>query len=118
MSNPVLEVIRDAIRQRRQLTFYYDGLYREVCPHAVGMKDGQWHLFVWQFGGSSRGGLKGENWRCMVVSHIASLTVRDGQWYRGWTKGYGPSSCIDIIDTVVDAAHAAEVLQTSTVRIR
>ena len=108
MEFSVLDAIRDAIINHRQLVFVYDGLPREVCPHALGTKRSEWHVFVWQFGGQSSHRLDPNgDWRCMEVDRISSLTVKDGPWHRGWTKGLKASSCIDVMDTVVDAAHAA-----------
>ena len=120
MHAETLETIREAIRKRRQLVFMYDGYPRDFCPHAIGTKRDEWHVFGWQFGGDSSHGLdpNGQNWRCLNVDRIQSLSVSDGEWHRGWTKGMKPSSCIDVMDTVVDPAFAAVDRQTLLERIR
>lgn len=103
----------DAIRSRRQLLFFVNNRAREVSPHALGTKNGEWHLFGWQFGGESIGGFAvgAERWRCFEVADMQNLTVRDGEWHRGWYKGQKArhTTCIDRMDTVIDQAHAAEV---------
>jgi hypothetical protein len=103
-------IIREGIRDAKQLVFTCLFHPREFCPHILGTKYGAWHVFGWQFAGTSSRGLKdGGDWRCLELHDISTdILIRDGQWYRGWTSGDGPSSCVDIIDTVIDPAHAAE----------
>lgn len=110
-----LQIIRGAIQNHQQLFFTLDGFPREFCPHVLGTKQSEWHVFGWQFGGESKTGLpKGGDWRCLVLHDITTdIVARDGDWYRGWAMGKRGQSCIDTIDTVVDAAHAAEILSAS-----
>ena len=35
------ELIKDAILNKKQITAVYDGYYREMCPHALGTKNGK-----------------------------------------------------------------------------
>ncbi len=77
--------IRDAARARRQITFVYDGHYREACPTIVGYKeDGQEAVLAYQFGGKSKSKLpSGGQWRGFDLARITELNVRDGKWHGG-----------------------------------
>lgn len=51
---PLIEVIRDAINQRKLLEFHYRSLFRIVEPMCLGeAKRGEWQLRAHQVGGKS-----------------------------------------------------------------
>ena len=125
MDSQMIAVIRDAIKNLHQLTFHTvgdDGVvrHRVVCPHILGTKEGDWHLFTWQINDDSQHGFQpgAQRWRCFELEDMSNVQAREGEWYRGWTGGKRPQSCVDVIDTRVDDAHAAEVRSTSPVRTR
>lgn len=113
--NAMLSVIRGAIRNRQSLYFTANDEPREFCPHVLGTKRGEWHVFGWQFGGgSSRGLPPGGDWRCIELEDISTeIVARSGPWHRGWTKGQRDQTCVDDVDTVIDSAYAAEIRNTS-----
>ena len=39
----VYEILRSAIRNKQQVFCQYDGHQREMCPHAIGTKNGESH---------------------------------------------------------------------------
>ncbi len=110
----MLGLIRDAIKFRRQLTFDSTGHHRVACPHILGTKNGEWHLFVWQINNDSSKGFKPheQRWRCIEVADISNIQAQDGEWHRGWTAGKGKLSCVDTIDTSVDPGYGAEIQST------
>ena len=109
-----IALLQKAIRERKQVVGYCNGLPREFCPHILGTKRGEWRTLVWQFGGeSSRGGADLPNWRGFELKDLDQITLRDGAWHRGWETGRRQQHLIDVIDTVVDPAHAAEIRGTS-----
>lgn len=111
-----ISLVRDAINDRKQVVGNYDGLERVFCPHVLGTKAGVWKVFVWQFDGrSSRGHLP--QWRDWFLERLHDITLRDGEWHRGWTTGQRDQKSVDVIDTVVDPAHAAELRHTYTPHI-
>ncbi|MBC8019905.1 MAG: PIN domain-containing protein [Methyloceanibacter sp.] len=73
-----------AILERQQITCMYSGQRREICPHILGHKDGAEAALVFQFGGKSSRGLprKGE-WRCLRLSHVEDVEMREGAWHSG-----------------------------------
>ncbi|EJB8473073.1 hypothetical protein HV096_08185 [Citrobacter freundii] len=79
------EILQFAIENQKQITAYYDGFYREMCPHTLGFKNGRRQVLCYQFGGeSSRGYITtqgSQNWRCMQVDALHDLTIRDGEWH-------------------------------------
>lgn len=110
-----IALLRAAITDLKQVQGTYDGLPRVFCPHILGTKAGTWKVFVWQFDGqSSRGGLP--LWRDWFLDRLFDITLRDGEWHRGWTTGQREQKSVDWIDTVVDPAHAAEVRHISMPR--
>jgi len=91
------DLLTEAINQKKQVTAYYDGLYREMCPHVMGWKNGAMHVLSYQFAGQSSSGLPPEGqWKCMDVDGLSQLTVRDGLWHTGTTHGQ-PQTCVDQI---------------------
>ncbi len=103
-----LELFRAAIRQRKQILAYYHGHHREFCFHILGLKGDVWHILGWQFGGSSESG-KLPNWRCVALTELSDISMVDGTWHRGYTKGVGRQYCVDWVDTIVDPAYAAVI---------
>lgn len=56
-----------------------------MCPHVLGRgPEGQVQALFFQFGGESSKGLppQGE-WRCLRISELRDVCVRDGPWHTG-----------------------------------
>ena len=97
MPSPTYRLLRDAIIGRKQITCYYQGLYRELCPHILGHKHGQETALTYQFAGQSASGLpaRGE-WRCLFLAQLQNARLRDGPWHsRHHTE---QQTCVDVID--------------------
>jgi hypothetical protein len=78
------DLLHRAILDRNQVTCLYGGHAREVCPYILGHTAGKERVLVFQFGGSSRGGLPpGGNWRCFDVDGMTNVQQRDGPWHGG-----------------------------------
>jgi len=105
MPSPLFEIIRNAIRNRQQVIATYDNLRRELCPHALGYKDGTERALFFQFGGmSSKGPITQDgrnNWRCLFLSALSDVVVQDGEWHT-WENHSQQSTCIDVIVEQVD----------------
>lgn len=58
-------LIRQAIINKQQVIGVYRGHRREMCPHAIGTKNGREQAIFYQFDGSSSSGLgqPEKNWR-------------------------------------------------------
>lgn len=108
-----IALIRSAIIHRKQVVAVYNGHERLFCPHILGTKSGGRKTLVWQFGGSSSKPQELPLWRDFSVAGLAGITLRDGDWHRGWETGQRTQKAIDHIDTVVDPAYAAELRQIS-----
>lgn len=102
MSN--YELIKNAILQKQQVFATYDGHPRELCPHAIGTKNGRQQALFYQFGGSGSKGpvVAGSqaNWRCIPVDGLADVTVKNGDWHSADNHSKA-QTCIDIIDVEV-----------------
>jgi hypothetical protein len=95
------DLLIEAIHQRKQVTGYYDGFRREMCPHVIGWKRDSHHVLSYQFAGDSSKGLpSGGEWKCMDVDGISELALRDGPWHTGATHGK-PQTCVDRIEAQV-----------------
>jgi hypothetical protein len=102
MSSATYDAIRQAILDRMQVVATYQGHVREMCPHAIGMKNGRQHVLFFQFGGSSSRGLPpGGEWRCMDVSTLFDVEIVTGDWHTSFNHSR-PQTCIDFIDVEVD----------------
>ncbi len=111
-----IELLRTSIKNLSPISATYDGYPRELCVHIIGTKRGDWKAFAWQFAGSSSRPESLPTWRDLFVGRLIDLTLQDGEWYRGWTTGQRDQKAVDVIDTVVDPAHAAEVRSISMPR--
>jgi hypothetical protein len=93
-------LVRQAILRQWQVTGYYDGLYREFCPHEIGTKyPGERHVLGYQFGGQSSSGYLPE-WRCMVVDRLLDVAIQPGDWHTG-TGHSSAQTCVDFIDVQI-----------------
>lgn len=95
-------LLRKAVLERKQVFCVFQGLPRELCPHVLGDgKLGEEKLLSFQFGGRSSSGLPpGGQWRCMAISEMSNITVRDGDWHTGSTH-LRPQTCVKIVDVAV-----------------
>lgn len=96
------QLIRDAIVNKKQVFAIYRGHPRELCPHAIGTKEGREQAIFYQFGGSSSKGLPPEGeWRCLVIADLEQVEVHEGDWFSADNHSQ-PSTCIDEIDVEVE----------------
>ena len=96
-------LIVDAIRNKKQVTAYYDDHYREMCPHVIGYKSDKLQALFYQFGGESSSGLPPEGqWRCMEVDGLSQVDVvdGDGEWYTGESHTR-LQTCVDL-DQIIE----------------
>jgi hypothetical protein len=99
------ELIRQAIINKQQVIADYHGYTREMCPHVLGTKNGRAQGLFYQFGGGSRGGLglpgSADNWRCIIISDLRNVAVRDGEWHTGQRHSQR-QTCVDRVDVEVE----------------
>jgi hypothetical protein len=70
------KLIRTAIAQRRQISFWYGGKERIAEPHDYGIQNGKPRLLTYQIGGQSNSGAL-PAWRLVDVSGMAQLEILD-----------------------------------------
>jgi hypothetical protein len=98
-------LIRCATLDKKIVRAIYQGLYCEMCPHAIGIRDGRQYALVYQFGGQSSSGLNKpghskDNWKCIDIDELSEVTIEEGAWH---TAPYDAKlqTCIDDLDAVV-----------------
>lgn len=94
----VYDLIRRAIEQRQQVFATYGGLYREMCPHAIGVnKRGDQQGLFYQFGGESNEPLgppgSPNNWRCLRIAELSNVAIKPGEWHTA-PHHSRPNTCI------------------------
>lgn len=91
-----------AMRLRKQIVCMYGGYPRELCPIILGHSQGQEKALTYQFGGRSKSGLppQGE-WRCLWLSKVSEVQLRDGPWFAG-SRHTQPQGCVEIVDLDVN----------------
>jgi hypothetical protein len=100
------DLIRKAVVEGKQVIFNYQGYSREVCPHAIGFKNGLEKVLTFQFAGGSSSGLPIDGqWRCLFISDISDVQIRDGKWYSR-DSHKRPQTCIDQLDVEVRVSDA------------
>jgi hypothetical protein len=91
-----------AITSRRQILCMYNGRPRELCPIILGHSRGQEKALTYQFGGQSSKGLPpGGQWRCLWLSKVSNVRLRDGPWHAGDAHSQ-PQGCVEIVDLDVN----------------
>jgi hypothetical protein len=80
----------------------YDGYPRELCAIILGHSQGQEMALTYQFAGeSSRGLPRGGQWRCLRLSKVNDIQLRDGPWIAG--SGHTqPQGCVEVVDLDVN----------------
>jgi hypothetical protein len=95
------DLLRSAIRDRRQVVAYYQGHRREFCPHVLGTKAGKARVLVFQFGGETSHGPivspQDGDWRCFEVAELLDVELRDGEWHSG-IMHRGQQRCVDVVE--------------------
>ena len=95
MPSTTYAVFRTAILERKQVTFTYQGLPREVCPHTLGYKAGKEQALVFQFAGQSSKGLPpGGEWSCLNLAQVQNVQTKNGSWHTG-EKHSQKQTCVD-----------------------
>ena len=98
--SPSYAAIRAAILNKQQVLGNYQGYYRELCPHTLGLKNGREQALFIQFGGESSSGLSDDptrNWRCIPLADFELIEVRDGEWHTA-SNHSRPQTCVDDVD--------------------
>lgn len=93
-----------AIKTRKQIVCMYNGYRRELCPIILGYRQGEEKALTYQFGGESEKGLPpGGQWRCLFLSRVRDIQLRDGPWHSGGNHTQ-PQGCVEIVDLDVNPA--------------
>jgi hypothetical protein len=89
------QLFERAIRLRKQILCMYGGYPRELCPIILGHSQGQEKALTYQFGGQSKSGLlPGGEWRCLWLSKVSNVQLRDGPWFAGSSHAQ-PQGCVE-----------------------
>jgi len=98
------ELFAQALATRKQILCSYDGYRRELCPIILGHSRGREKALTYQFGGESKTGLpRGGQWRCLFLSRVREIELRDGAWHTGDSHTQ-PQGCVEIVDLDVNPA--------------
>jgi uncharacterized protein (DUF4415 family) len=98
------KLFEQAMTTRKQILCTYNGRSRELCPIILGHSQGQEKALTYQFGGRSEKGLPpGGQWRCLWLSKVRNIGLRDGPWYAG-DRHDQPQGCVEIVDLDINPA--------------
>ena len=103
MPSSIYRLFARAIEHRKQIVCTYGGHHRELCPIILGhKKNGEEAALTFQFAGESGSGLppKGQ-WRCLRLSGVSNVRLRDGRWRSGPSHEQ-PQRCVEIVDLDVN----------------
>jgi len=101
MPSEAYRLVWDAVRQHRQLTFFYRGRPRAACPTVLGYaRDGNEMLFAYQVGGETSGDAPLPAWRSFKLNEVSNLRSTSGDWQSG-TSHKKPQAVVQFVD--VDA---------------
>jgi hypothetical protein len=75
-----------------------------LCPIILGHAQGREKALTYQFAGQSKKGLPpGGQWRCLWLSEVSNVRLRDGPWHAGDSHNQ-PQGCVDVVDLDVNPA--------------
>ena len=104
MASANYQLFEEAMRSRQQVLCVYGGYLRELCPIILGHSQGQEKALTYQFGGQSRSGLPpGGEWRCLWLSKVSDVRLREGRWFAG-SSHTRPQGCVEVVDLDVNVA--------------
>jgi hypothetical protein len=109
--NETYELLRRAAARRQPVAAMYDCLPRLLCPHVLGRKAGEFHVLVYQIGGSSSSGWpvaasQSGIWRCLAVEKLSQIELSAEAW-RTQPRSRR-QTCIDEVDFDVDDQSAED----------
>src|SRR5579872_7275288 len=92
-----------AMAESKQIVCVYLSHQRELCPSLLGHSlAGEEKALTYQFAGGSNSGLPpGGEWRCLRLSEVSEVELRDGSWHSG-SRHTKPHRCVDIVDLDVN----------------
>jgi hypothetical protein len=95
----VHEVLRQAITNKQCVRLRIGRQFRNICPHALGLKDGHPRLLAFQYEGASVSGLApGGQWRAFFISEISEAVPIDGAWQSGGNLVAKAEACLDRVE--------------------
>ena len=95
----VSEMLKRAMTLKQCVRVVAEGRARDICPHALGFKEGRPRLLAFQYQGGSASGLAaGGQWRAFFVGDIASATIIEGGWHTGPNFVAKAEACLDRIE--------------------
>jgi BrnA antitoxin of type II toxin-antitoxin system len=96
------KLFEQAMAARKQIVCTYNGRPRELCPVILGHSQGQEKALTYQCGGQSEKGLPpGGQWRCLWLSKVRNVRLRDGPWHAGDSHDQ-PQGCVETVDLDVN----------------
>ena len=104
MPSSTYQLFERAMRGRQQVVCMYNGHRRELCPVILGHSQKEEKALTFQFGGDSKSGLpRGGQWRCLWLSKVRDVELRDGPWFTGSSHSQ-PQGCVEVVDLDVNPA--------------
>ena len=102
MTSQTYALFEQAMRLRKPMFCMYGGFPRELCPIILGHSQGEEKALTYQFAGESSSGLpRGGQWRCLWLSKVCDIQLREGPWISG-TGHTQPQACVEIVDLDVN----------------
>ena len=84
MPSHIYNLFAEAMAGRKQILRTYDGCKRELGPIILGHSRGEEVALTFQFGGRSSQGLPpGGAWKCLFLTKVRDVHLRDGPWRTG-----------------------------------
>jgi hypothetical protein len=99
----ILDILEQAIREKRCLTALHNGARRRFAPHAIGFTSKNIPAaFVFQYGGETTSSLpfKGE-WRCLHIEDLSHVAKNDDPWRTPSNYRLSRQTCLERIARAV-----------------
>ena len=104
MPSSIYDLFAQAMLERKQIVCTYNGYRRELCPIILGHSQRQEKALTYQFAGESESVLlPGGDWKCLFLTKVSNVQLRDGPWYAGDSHTQR-QRCVEDVDIDVNPA--------------
>jgi hypothetical protein len=104
VTSEIYRLFEQAMAERKQIVCTYNGRRRVVCPIILGHSQGKERALTYQLaGGSNSRELPREGgWKCLTLSDVSEVQLREGPWYSGDSHKQA-SRCVEIVDVDINS---------------
>ncbi len=100
----IYDTLKSAIELHHCVRIRAGGLWRDICPVALGVKNSEQKLLAFQYAGDSASGITPEGaWRCFPLGDITAAAMIGDPWHSGEHPVWKTEASLDYVVCGPDA---------------